>query len=292
MTRQEVFLFMLMGELEVRLNSSKIPPQSISFHSDEANTDRQIKEFLKNFILTNCNGLQAVSFQNCIISGQSYQVKAYQNMRVTNVFLQDELTEEQKNLLRSSKNGVFTNPDLFLVIQDTNQTYYETIEVKSTKKDKIPGSSVQQVNPHEWTIFVLHHEAGIQFAISQYIHAVDNRIQFPDRSPRPEVSFKEIVKWNQAYRIASGSSLEYKSDPDIEDKYKIIADWQSYLAENWVNELYQYRHRRRIPWFHIALRKFILLFLASYEKLSEEKKKEFKEKTKEIIAAEEVQTQK
>mgnify|MGYP003330257066 CR=1 FL=1 len=33
---------------------------------------------------------------------------------------------------------------------------YEKIELKSTKDNAIPGSSVQQINPDEWVIFVKH----------------------------------------------------------------------------------------------------------------------------------------
>ena len=75
---------------------------------------------------------------------------------INNVFLPEELTEEHKKVIRQSKTSVYTNPDLYIEILGANQAVqYISLELKSTKQDKIPGSSAQQANPYEWTLFVI-----------------------------------------------------------------------------------------------------------------------------------------
>ncbi len=60
-------------------------------------------------------------------------------------------------------------------------------------------------------------------------------MQFPDRSPRPQVSFKEMVSWNQTNRILKYASLIYKNDAEEQIKYKLIKDWQNVLSERWMD---------------------------------------------------------
>ena len=60
-------------------------------------------------------------------------------------------------------------------------------------------------------------------------------MQFPDRSSRPQVSFKEMVSWNQTNRILKYASLIYKNDAEEQIKYKLIKDWQNVLSERWMD---------------------------------------------------------
>ena len=64
--------------------------------------------------------------------------------KITNVFLPEELSKEQKEDITRSKKSVYTNPDLFLEIYDGKNTYFESLELKSTKNNNILGSSVQK----------------------------------------------------------------------------------------------------------------------------------------------------
>ena len=52
-----LFMRLYMYELEIWLNEHKQELLSISFQSDEANTDRPLKEFLKSAIEQHCNCL-------------------------------------------------------------------------------------------------------------------------------------------------------------------------------------------------------------------------------------------
>ena len=71
-------------------------------------------------------------------------------------FFQKKYPAELKHELQSRKEAVFTRPDICLEIRINDSLEYETVELKSTKNDSIPGSSVQQITPDEWVIFIKH----------------------------------------------------------------------------------------------------------------------------------------
>ena len=104
-------------------------------------------------------------------------------------------------------------------------------------------------------------------------------MQFPDRSPRPQVSFNEMNSWNQKNRIFAYSSLVYKKDDLDVLKEKLIIDWQDVLAERWVKVIFDKNDiSNKEPWFNTNLRKFILKFLKNYDSLNDEEKKELKKR--------------
>jgi len=73
---------------------------------------------------------------------------------IKKVYLPNELGKELKKQISASKSSVYTSPDLYLEIHDGQDVYYQSLELKSTKNNKIPGSSVQQVSPFEWVISI------------------------------------------------------------------------------------------------------------------------------------------
>lgn len=275
-----------MYELEQFLNTKKDELKKVSFQSDEANTDRPLKEFLRTIIESEFKRIpintqiKDVIF-NDVVGSDIDELKKIQVLRV---LLPEQINDEIKLIISASKNAVYTNPDMCLEILMDGQKYYETIELKSTKQDSIPGSSIQQVLPDEWVIFIKHSFAKIEIVTGQYIHAINSKMQFPDRSPRPQVSFKEMQLWNQTNRIVSYSKLMYKKDTEESVKYDLINDWQSVLSDRWVDMLFNATSiRNNEPWFNNNMRKFIIKFLDRYEKLSYTEKKELIKRIKSLI---------
>lgn len=283
------FMQIYMYELEKYLETKKEEMKQVSFQSDEANTDRPLKEFLKRTIessfysIPQTTEISSVQFEGTV----GTDMETLKTIKIKKVLLPEDITDEIREIVKASKNAVYTNPDICLQIIYNSQVYYETIELKSTKQDSIPGSSIQQILPNEWVIFIKHSNNKIEIATGQYIHAINSKMQFPDRSPRPQVSFKEMVSWNQTNRILKYASLIYKNDAEEQIKYKLIKDWQNVLSERWIDMLFNTTTMKsNDPWFNNNMRKFILSFLERYESLSETEKVAFKEKIRMLIRTE------
>ena len=280
------FMQVYMFELEKYLETRKEDLKNVSYQSDEANTDRPLKEFLKNLIETNFNSIPKHTVINSIRSEDDSEINISMLMKIkiNRVLLPEEITEDIKKWIKESKNAIYTNPDLCLEIIDSEKIYYETIELKSTKKDAIPGSSIQQILPNEWVIFIKHAKNNISVTTGQYIHAVNSKMQFPDRRPRPQVSFQEMKKWNAQNRVLSYQSLIYKKDLEENTKYELIDDWQNVLAQRWIDILFNSKNiRSNEPWFNTTMRKFIILFLDKYDSLSISEKERFKKNINDLI---------
>lgn len=273
----EPFMHIYMCELEMYLKSHTAELLEISFQSDEANTDRPLKEYLKKTIEQNCNHIEALNDINTVsFSSCWYEIDdIVRNIFVQQVLLPDELTDDIKSILKSRKKGIFTNPDLCLVLNIKNATVYQTIELKSTKSDAIPGSSVQQVSPYEWVIFIKHNAQNIDVTTGQYMNAVNAKMQFPDRSPRPQVSFNELKSWNLQHRIIKPDDIYFDSS-DNKDKQRLLEDWQGVLAERWTKIVFAAKKGKAEPWFNNNLRKFVLKFLERYDELPSSKQEEYK----------------
>ena len=286
---QEIKYFMCiyMYELEKILLEQKEDLLKVSFQSDEANTDRPLKEYLKKFIEENFSSIPEETAVTLLQFEETpyTDISTLKQIRVKKVLLKEDISDEIKEIIKSSKESIYTNPDLYLELELNDDTYYESIELKSTKNDSIPGSSIQQRTAEEWVIFIRHSENSINISTGQYIHAINSRIQFPDRSPRPQVSFDEINTWNQNNRLLDLNTLHYKKDDADINKRLLIKDWQKVLAERWLEILFNdSRTKKKEPWFNNNLREFILLFLEKYELLNDNQKKEFKEKIKSLIS--------
>jgi hypothetical protein len=109
-------------------------------------------------------------------------------------------------------------------------------------------------------------------------------MQFPDRSPRPQVSFKELVEWNRINRLLSYTSLIYNKSEDEQVKYDLIDDWQGVLSNRWIDMLFNSTSvRNNEPWFNNNMRKFIISFLEKYESLNDSEKENLKNRIKSLI---------
>ncbi len=280
------FMKVYMYELELFLNSKKKEIKSVQFQSDEANTDRPLKEYLKKVIedsftcIPSSSQVSSIEFEG----HKSTDVNILKTIRISKVLLPEDITDSIKDIIKESKNAVYTNPDMCLEIIYNGEIYYETIELKSTKQDAIPGSSIQQILPEEWVIFIKHSGNDIAIATGQYIHAVNSKMQFPDRSPRPQVSFKELFEWNRTNRLLQSALLIYKKADDEQVKYDLIEDWQGVLSNRWIDMLFNSSSvRNNEPWFNNSMRKFIISFLDKYESLPDSDKEKLKEKIKSLI---------
>lgn len=280
------FMCIYMYKLEEDLMKHKDDLLKISFQSDEANTDRPLKEYLKKHIeesfasIPEDTDITGLSFEGTTVTG----LQDVKQICVNRVLLIENITDEIKEIIKASKSGVYTNPDLCLELKNGNELYYESIELKSTVDNSIPGSSIKQIVPDEWVIFIKHSEKNISITTGQYIHTINSKMRFPDRSPRPQVSFQVISDWNKANRVVESNVLYYKKDDDDEGKRALFSDWQDVLSQRWIDMLFNARSTRgNEPWFNNNMRKFILSFLAKYETLTDAEKEEFKARVKSLI---------
>ena len=280
------FMRIYMYKLEEDLTKHKDDLIEVSFQSDEANTDRPLKEYLKKHIEESFPSIPGnTEIASLCFEGTTFtDIQAIKRIRINRVLLPEDISVELKGTIKASKSSVYTNPDLYLELILDDECFYESIELKSTKNDSIPGSSVQQIVPEEWVVFIKHSEKNISISTGQYIHAINSKIQFPDRSPRPQVSFKAISTWNKDNRILNSNTLCYVKDDDDKNKRELISDWQNVLSQRWIDILFNATSTKaKEPWFNNNMRKFILSFLTKYESLSDDKKKEFKDRVESLI---------
>jgi len=283
---KEYFVHIYLYELEKYLHTQKDEILKMSLWQDEANTDRPLKEYFKKLIENHFNKIPSDTDMVGVVIDKSemVEVACLKNAEIKRVLLPEDINLQLKELLRCGKSGVYTNPDICLEIHLNGKLYYEPIELKTTKTDSIPGSSIQQVSPDKWVIFIKFSKDSVDIATGRYINAINSKMQFPDRSPRPQVSFSEARKWNVTNRLKNGNILEFKRDDDNLLKYELLSDWQGVLSKRWVDILINAKTTKaNEPWFNNALRKFILDFLDAYETLDDKDKMDLKDKIKSLI---------
>jgi len=281
------FLIVYFYTIENQLNKDGNGLKDVKFQSEEANTDEYLKKFFKEYILSN-KDIKSTSIEFLKVKTDKEELKIkisdLSNFEIANVYLPEELTEPQKKDIAKNKTSVYTKPDLFLEIINGNKTYYETLELKSTLKDKIPGSSIQQVSPFEWVIFVKRNIDNVEVSTGFYINSITNKLQFPDRSPRPQIGFKTLVKWNSNNRTIESNILTIENSNEINDeKIKLLTDWQDYLASEWLDIIKADESKSNEKWFNNALRKFAVKFLEYSEELNDKEKKELVKKLNSLI---------
>lgn len=268
-----LFMNAFMYELEELLNQNLNYFDDVKFQFDEANTDQQIKIKIKEFILNNFKSIKSVTEirennKGTFISRDDYII--------SNIKVPGELNDDDRKFIRNSRNAVYTNPDLLFFVSDGDKEYRISVEVKSTKNDKIPGSSIQQIDVNDWVIFLKHNDKHIiEFVTGKYIDSISGTMQFPDRSPRPQVSYNILKKWNKENRNFENGILSFSYDEDKNDKLQLIDDWQMLLSKRWLEVLKRKKKSFNEPWFNNNIRKFSLLLLEYYETLDNEKKEKF-----------------
>lgn len=196
----------------------------------------------------------------------------------------EQLSIEQKKSITESKKSVYTSPDLYLEITDGANIYFESVELKSTKDNNIPGSSVQQVSPFEWVIFVKRNNEKVLVTTGFYINSITEKLPFPDRSPRPQIGFKTLLDWNKKYRKVEDEVLTIENSTEINNyKIKLLTDWQDFLATEWLEIIKSEESRNSEKWFNNAIRKFALKFLDYTDTLTDTEKEKLKSNLTKII---------
>ena len=266
------FLFIYFLELEIFVNSNTEELKVIKFQSEEANTDEFIKKHFKDLII-NRNDISNTAIKEVSFSSSTghheIEVKNLFKFKITAVYIPEELSVEQKSKIAKSKKSVYTNPDLLLKIEDGENIYFESLELKSTKNNNIPGSSVQQISPLEWVIFVKRGEKKIEVSTGYYINSITEKLPFPDRSPRPQVGFNTLLEWNEKNRVLQDGILTIIDNPEITlQKIKLLQDWQDFLATEWLTIIKSEEAKNNEKWFNNTLRIFAIKFLEYTNDLS------------------------
>jgi hypothetical protein len=286
-TEKDYFLALYFYNLEIILNQNDSGLSSVKFQSEESNTDEYLKKFFKPFILNN-NNIQNIENEMCVfdIDGKktSLTKNVFLNYRITDVLLPENLTQEQKLLISKQKKSVYTNPDLYLIISNGIEIWYESVELKSTKMNNIPGSSIQQVSPYEWVIFIKRTDTNVEVTIGHYINCITDRLPFPDRSPRPVIGYNPLKEWNLENRKLIGKDFYLKINTDEHiQKLKILEDWQDFLATNWMEILLKKSNKISEPWFNNAIRKFVIKIFDYTENMTSDEVGLFYQKIKKMI---------
>ncbi len=258
--RLQCFWIVYFYELEKILNAQKEELLNIKFQSEESNTDEYIKRFLKQIIQEN-NTIQNCTLEKIVLIENEARITVklsnFYSFEISEVLLPEELDPQLKSDIAKSKRSVYTNPDLLLKVEGYALTQYESLEIKSTKQNAIPGSSVQQVAPNEWVVFIKRAKESIEVTTGQYINSITEKLPFPDRSPRPQIAFNTLSRWNQKNRVVKEKELIFQVDSIAnENKLKLLEDWQDYLAEQWLEVVKAETKKKNEKWFNNALRKF------------------------------------
>lgn len=266
------FLLIYFLELETFVNSNTDELKEIKFQSEEANTDEFIKKHFKNLILSR-NDISNTAIKKVSISSltehHEIEVKDLLKFKITAVYIPEELSAEQKSNISKNKKSIYTNPDLLLKIEGGENIYFESLELKSTKNNYIPGSSVQQVSPLEWVIFVKRGEKKIEISTGHYINSITEKLPFPDRSPRPQIGFNTLLEWNEKNRVLQDGILTIIDNPEITlQKIKLLQDWQDFLATEWLTIIKSEDAKNNEKWFNNTLRLFAIKFLEYTNDLS------------------------
>ena len=189
------------------------------------------------------------------------------NHSISKVLLPNELTASMKHEISATKKSVYTNPDLYVKVDNgNNKIDFVSIKLKTTKTNQIPGSSVQQILPFEWVIFIKHDKETIKVACGFYINSITDRLPFPDRSPRPIIGFDTLKKWNKHNRTMINGVLKYKINEQSEvNKSKILDNWEKVLCDEWLDTIMK-DSRKSEKWFNNTIRMYTLYLLEKIKK--------------------------
>lgn len=200
-----------------------------------------------------------------------------ENLRDDNIKLERLLTKEEyyhPDNKRYNEDEISNFCDLVLVYQEDGIFIDNELEIKKTNSNKIPGSSINQIKPEKALLFFRYKKDEVELQVGYYYQSIDERIPFPDRSPRPIISYDAMKHTN---KLLSENEVSLKQ---LKNRTKnIFADnWIDQLVSNWMDDVKSVKLKR--SWFFSAIRQFCLKSIIEYEKLSDKEKKEFKKNLK------------
>jgi len=191
-----------------------------------------------------------------------------------NIKLKKLLTKDQyfnKRNKRYEEENISKFCDLVLVYKENGFNKEDELEIKKTNKNIIPGSSIKQIKADKALLFFKYTKGNVELQVGYYFQSVEERIPFPDRSPRPNVSFNSLKETNKELMDSETSLEDVKSR--TEDIFK--DNWMEQLVSNWMDDVKSKFIKK--SWFFITIRMFALRFINYYENLSEIERKKLKE---------------
>jgi len=108
------FICVYMYELERYLATQKDEIRKMPLWLDEANTDRPLKEYLKHLIENSFDSIPQNSGIGGLITddGTTVDVFSLLSIRISRVLLPENITDEIKDIIRTGKDNIYTNPDI------------------------------------------------------------------------------------------------------------------------------------------------------------------------------------
>jgi hypothetical protein len=286
LNRIDIFLHIYFYELEIKLKANQHIFNGINFNLAEANIDLPLKFCLKNFIVNHFTTIPSENLNHRLIiqeiENQKIEIfnySEYMTIKIVDILIPNVDHIEDYKAITLQEDKRYRDPDLIFLISDESNLRYEKVELKSTKKDVIPGSSIQQIDPLEWMIFFKHQDLVFDISIGKAVNSLNSKVPFPDRSPRPQVSFSDLAQWNRNHRIFQNQELRYIQEKN-DQKIEKLVNWQNDLANEWLNSLIKRQSNKKETWFNQTIKIFVFKVLVFYENLTEQEKKSFWEQLK------------
>ena len=138
------------------------------------------------------------------------------------------LTKEQyyrKSNKRHNEDNISKFCDLVMVYKEKGIFKEDELELKKTNNNVIPGSSINQIKPDKALLFFKYSKKKVDIESGYYFQTVEERIPFPDRSPRPSVSFKSLEATNKELKEGNYTLEEVK-------KRNV-----NVFSENWIDQI-------------------------------------------------------
>lgn len=225
---------------------------NIKTKEDELNIDTHLKNKVVQIISKNIN----------IINNSDSNIKLIKLETNTHYF-------NRKNINES----ISKYADLVITYSIDNTVFIDEIELKKTQSNKIPGSSIKQIQPFKSVIFFKLSKNNIDVESGYYCQVVSGTIRFPDRLPRPEVSFSNIKQSNK--------ELE-NIDNITEDVFSINTeiftnDIDTILSNKWFDNMFNGFNQKEKTnnWHKEALKKFLFKTITKYKTMTKEEQDDF-----------------
>lgn len=229
--------------------------RDLKLQEDELNIDKYLKENIQRIIKSNLKNINENLSDN--------------KLKIKSVLTKEEYFSTKR--VRVNEKEISKFCDLVLVYERDGIQREDELEIKKTNSNKIPGSSIKQIKPEKTVIFLKYSKNKIDLEIGYYFQLVEEEIPFPDRSPRPTISFNALKDSNERL-----TKKETTMEELIESSKSVFDDnWIEQLVNNWMTLIKNKSFRK--TWFHKAIAIFVLKLWSYFDTISPEDKKELKE---------------
>ncbi len=272
------FLYIYMYQLEVGLQFLNKEIAKLPFQIDEANIDSHINMFIKNYIVSNNlhNIFTTSEYSQLNINDIIYTYNDLKDIHIHKVLIKSEITNDIKENLKS-QNKIYTSPDLLFLITDGVNSIYKKIEIKTTKNNQILGSSVKQIDTDSWCIFIKRYKDKCDILTGKYLYAIDGKLRYPDRNPRPTISFNQLKLFNSHNRVIQDNNIIYNwEEKDLVYKESVLKETNDFITSQWLDIVKEENVNKTD--FQSIIKLYSLKLLNEYDKMSSDEKNDFKNK--------------